>query len=315
MGKPDRPSHQLWSFVYLAVRRVLSLLLLLLRTSGSKEIEILVLRHELELLRRNQPRRRFEPVDRAWLCAPSRLLAKDRWTAFFVRPETLLWWHRQLVIRHRTYPHRLNLTGRPPIGEDLVTPIVAMASDNPTWGYQCVRGELLGLGHLVAASTIAQVLKTHGLDPAPRRTSATWRQFLRQQPASIVACDFFSVDTVLLHHLYVIFFIHHGRRRVFLTGVTTNPTWAWVNQRARNATADLRNACIGVKVVLSDRGRKFGPGFDTMWQGEGARVLRTPVRAPNTNTAMGRPPTATTAPTRPSTRHGLAARPHRRRPG
>jgi putative transposase len=248
MGKPDRPRHQLWSFVYLAVRRVLSLLLLFLRRSGSKEIEILVVRHELEVLRRNQPRPRFEPADRAWLCALSRLLAKDRRPAFFVRPETLLRWHRQIVTRHWTYPHRL--PGRPPIGEDLVTLIVAMASDNPTWGYQRIRGELLGLGHRVAASTIAQVLKTHGLGPALRRMSATWRQLLRQQASSIVACDFFSVDTVPLRRLYVLFFIHHASRRVFLAGITTNPTWAWVTQCARNVTADLRDAGIGVKFVL-----------------------------------------------------------------
>ncbi len=122
-----------------------------------------------------------------------------------------------------------------------------------------------------------------GLGPAPRRTSATWRQFLRQPAASIVACDFFSVDTVSLRRLYVLFFIHHRSRRVFLAGITTNPTWAWVNQCARNVTADLRDAGIDIKFLLHDRDAKFGPGFDTVWQGEGARVLRTPVRAPNAN--------------------------------
>jgi len=183
-------------------------------------------RHGLEVLRRQQPRPRFEPADRVWLAALSRLVAKDRWSAFFVRLETLLRWQHQIVTRRWTYPQ--HLPGRPPIGEDLVTLIVAMASDNRTWGYQRIRGELVGLGHRVAASTIAQVLKTHGLDPAPRRTSATWRQFLRQQAASIVACDFFSCDTVSLRRLYVLFFIHHGCRQVFLAGITTNPTWVWV---------------------------------------------------------------------------------------
>ena len=172
MGKPCHPRHQLWSFAYLAVRRVLSLLLLILRTSGSKEIEILVLRDELEILRRQQPRPPLGEVDRAWLCVLSRLLAKDRWSAFFARPETLLRWHRRLVARHCTYPRR---PGRPSIGEELVTLIVAMALDNPTWGYQRIRGELLGLRHRVAASTIARVLKAHGLEPAPRRSSAIWR--------------------------------------------------------------------------------------------------------------------------------------------
>ena len=126
-----------------------------------------------------------------------------------------------------------------PITDERVTLIVRMALDNPTWGYQRIRGELLGRRHRVAASTIAKVLKAHGLESAPRRSFPTWRQFLRQQAAGIVDCDFFSVDTISLCRLYVLFFIHHGSRRVFLAGITTNPTWAWVSQMARNATADL----------------------------------------------------------------------------
>lgn len=136
------------------------------------------------------------------------------------------------------------------------------ATDNPTWGHQRIRGELLHLGHRVAASRVAKVLRTHGIDPAPRRTSTTWRQFLRQQAAGIVACDFFSVDTVSLRRLYVLFFIHHGSRRIFLAGITTNPTWDWVAQCAHNATAELRDAGIAVKYLLRDRDGKFGPGFD-----------------------------------------------------
>ena len=158
-----------------------------------------------------------------------------------------------------------------------------MALDNPTWGYQRIRGELLGLGHRVAASTIAKVLKAHGINPAPRRSSPTWCQFLRQQAAGIVACDFFSVDTISLRRLYVLFFIHHGSRRVFLAGITTNPTWAWVTQCARNATADLCDAGIDVEFLLRDRDAKFAPAFDAVWQGEGARIVRSPVRAPNAN--------------------------------
>ena len=118
-----------------------------------------------------------------------------------------------------------------------------LATDNPTWGYQRTKGELFNLGHRVAASTIAKVLKAHGVDPAPRRTSATWRQFLRRQAAGIVACDFFSVGTVLLRRLYVLFFIHHGSRRVFLAGTTTKPTRDWATQCARNVTEDLRKGC------------------------------------------------------------------------
>jgi hypothetical protein len=247
---------------------VLSLVLLVLRTSDSKEIEILVLRHELEILSRSHPRPPLGPADGAWLAALSRLLAKELWSAFFVRPETLLRWHRRLVARHWTY---LRCPGRPPITDELVTLIVRMALDNPTWGYQRIRGELLGRRHRVAASTIAKVLKAHGLESAPRRSFPTWRQFLRQQAAGIVDCDFFSVDTISLCRLYVLFFIHHGSRRVFLAGITTNPTWAWVSQMARNATADLCDAGIDVEFLLRDRDAKFAPAFDALWQGEGAQ--------------------------------------------
>ena len=286
LRRPDRLRSQLWSFAYLAVRRVLSLVVLVLRRSESKEIEILVLRHELEMLRRQQPRPRLEPADRAWFAALSRLLPRKRWSAFGVRPETLLRWHGRLVARRWTYPHRH--LGRPPIADELATLIIALATDNPTWGYLRIQGELLSLGHRVAASTIAKVLRTHGIKPAPRRTSTTWRQFLRRQAASIVACDFFSVDTVSLRRLYVLFFIHHRTRRVFFAGVTTNPNREWVTQCARNVTEDLRDAGVTVRYLLRDRDGKFGPGFDAVWQGERASVLRSPVRAPNANAVAER---------------------------
>jgi putative transposase len=279
--QPDRLASQLWSFAYLVACRVLSLVVLVLRSSRSKDIEILVLRHELEILRRNQPRPHLEQSDRAWFAALSRLLARERWSAFGVRPETLLRWHRRLVARHWTYPHRQ--PGRPPIADELAALIVEMATDNPAWGYQRIQGELFTLGHRVGASTIARVLKANGIRPAPRRASITWRQFLRRQAASIVACDFFSVDTISLRRLYVLFFIHHGSRRVFLAGITANPNWAWVTQSARNVTAELRDAGVTVKYLLRDRDTKFGPGFDAVWEGEGASIVRSPVRAPNAN--------------------------------
>jgi putative transposase len=158
-----------------------------------------------------------------------------------------------------------------------------MATENQSWRYQRIRGELLFLGHRVAASTIAKVLKAHGIKPAPRRTSTTWRKFLRQQAAGIVACVFFSVDTISLRRLYVLFFIHHGSRRVFLSGMTTNSNRDWVTQCARNVTADLGDAGVDVKYLLRDRDTKFGPGFDAVWEGQGASILRSPVRAPNAN--------------------------------
>ena len=211
--------------------------------------------------------------------ALSRLLWRARWSAFGLRPETLLRWHRRLVARHRKYPHRL---GRPPIADETARLIVRMATDNPTWGYQRIQGELLGLGHLVAKSTIAKVLKAHGIDPARRRTSTSWRQFLRRQ-AGMVACDFFSVDTVCLRRLYVLFFVHHRTRRVFLGAITSNPTWDWVTQCARNLTAETPDAGISVRFLLRDRDEKFEPSFDPVWRGEGASIVPSPVTAPNAN--------------------------------
>ncbi len=165
---------ELWSFTYLAARRVLSLLVLALRRSGSKEIEILVLRHELEILRRNQPRPCLQPADRAWLATPDWLVARERWSAYGVRPETPSLAPVASPPDTGRTPNVSSTGRRSPTSSPRL--IVAMATDNPAWGYQRVRGELLHLGHRVAASTIARVLKTHDIKPAPRRTSATWRR-------------------------------------------------------------------------------------------------------------------------------------------
>ena len=269
----------LWSFVYLAVRRVLALIVLMFRSGDAKEVEILVLRHELEVLRRQHPRPRWEPADRAWLATLSRLVPRARWPVFMVGPETLLGWHRRLVGRRWTFARK----GRPPLPAQLQRLIVRLASENPTWGYQRIRGELVGLGHRVAASTIAKVLRAHGINPAPRRASPTWRQFLRQQAAGMVACDFFAVDTISLRRLYVLFFIHHDTRRVWISGVTEHPCWPWVTQLARNVSGVLADAGIALRYVVRDRDAKFGPAFDAVWAADGATIVRTPVRAPNAN--------------------------------
>ena len=180
----------IWSFVYLAVRRIIELLLLCLRSCDAKELEILVLRHELEIFRRQHPRPRLEPKDRALLPALSRLLPRRRWSVFVVTPATLLGWHHRMVRRHWTYPNTAK--GRPPVPAEVQALIVRLAVENPCWGYQRIRGELGGLGYRVSASSIRRVLRANGIDPAPRRESTTWRSFLRQQAAGIVACDFFS---------------------------------------------------------------------------------------------------------------------------
>jgi len=253
----------------------------MMRSETGNEVELLALRHEIAVLRRQVSRPAYQPADRVFLAALSRLLPRSSWRCFSVTPETILSWHRRLVARRSTYPHRG--PGRPPVDEETTTLVVRLASENPRWGYRRIQGELIKLGVRLAASTIARIMKDHGLGPAPRRAGPTWRAFLRTQAAHIVATDFFTVDTLRLKRLYVLFFIELGRRRVWITGVTGHPDPSWVTQQARDVTGDLEDEGIAVKFLLRDRDTKYVAGFDTVFIGGGAQVLRTPFRTPNAN--------------------------------
>jgi hypothetical protein len=266
---------------YLAVCRSIQLLALLARGEAAKDLEILVLRHQLTVLRRQIPRPKLELADRALLAPVSRVLPRSRWSCFFVRPETLLRWHRRLMAGAWTYPHRQ--TGRPPLDQDVQQLIIRLARENPGWGYQRIKGELLRLGVQVSATAIRTTLRRHGLDPAPRRVATSWRAFLRRQAAGIVACDFFTVDTIWLRRLYVLFFIEHETRRVHLAGVTASPDGVWVTQQARNLLLVLGEQGRRVRFLLGDRDAKFSRSFDDVFRSEGAQVLVTPVRAPKAN--------------------------------
>jgi putative transposase len=173
---------------YLTLCRSIQLLALLARGDTAKDLEILVLCHQLAVLRRQAARPKLQPADRALLAALSQALPRDRWSCFFVKPETLLRWHRRLVADAWTYaPHGY---GRPPLAENVQQLIVRVARENPRWGYQRIQGELLHLGVRISATAIRMTLRRHGLNPAPRRATTTWRSFLREQAAGIVACDF-----------------------------------------------------------------------------------------------------------------------------
>ena len=206
---------------------------------------------------------------------------RRRWSAFVVTPDTLVAWHRRMVRRHWTYP--TTPKGRRPLGDDIQAVIVRLARENPRWGYQRIQGELARLGCRVSASSIRRVLAAHGIHPAPRRSSTTWRAFIRSQAAGIVACDFFSVDTVLLQRLYVLFFIEVGSRRVWLAGVTAHPTGAWVTQQARNVVTAMEQRGVVPRHLIRDRDTKFSRAFDDVWRSIGARIIRTPVRTPVAN--------------------------------
>jgi putative transposase len=267
--------------LYLALCRLIALFALLASGDGAKDLEILVLRHQLTVLRRQLPRPRLEPADRVLLAAISRVLPRARWSCFVVTPDTLLRWHRRLVAGAWTYPHRR--PGRPALDEQVQQLIVRLARENPRWGYQRIKGELLRLDVRVSATAIRTVLRRHQIDPAPRRAGSTWRAFLRQQAAGIVACDFFTVDTVWLRRLYVLVFIELDTRRVHLAGVTANPNGTWVTQQARNLLLGVCEPGRRIRFLLRDRDAKFCRNFDDVFRSEGAEVLLTPVRAPKAN--------------------------------
>jgi putative transposase len=180
---------------YRLVRVILHLLVLRTRRDRSKDVEILVLRHQLAVLQRHHPHPRFAPDDRAIFTAMSRVVRRDPWAIFLVKPDTIVHWHRRLVAQHWTYPHR---PGRPTTTLETRRTILRFARENPTWGYRRIHGELTQLGIHIAASTVWTILKQAGIDPAPGRNSQSWTAFLRPQAAGLVACDFFIVDTVML---------------------------------------------------------------------------------------------------------------------
>jgi putative transposase len=266
---------------YTTLCRFIQLLALLARGDAAKDLELLVLRHQLTVLRRQIPRPKLEPADRALLAAISRVLPRARWSCFIVTPRTLLRWHRQMVARAWTYRRRG--PGRPPLNDDVQQLIVRLATENPRWGYQRIKGELLRLGVRVSATAIRTTLRRHRLDPAPRPTTTTWRAFLQQQAAGIVACDFFTVETVWLRRLYALFFLELDIRRVHLAGVTTKPDGAWVTQQARNLLLAVEEHGRRVRFILRDRDAKFCRSFDDVFRSESADVVVTPVQAPNAN--------------------------------
>jgi len=224
-------------FGYLILRQVLQLIILTARGERANAVEVLVLRHQVAVLRRQVRRLDLEPADRAVLAGLSRLLPRVRWATFFVPPATLLRWHCTLVARRWTYPTRQ--AGRPPITAELRELVLRLARDNPTWGCRRIQGELAGLGYRIAPSTIWLILTKAGVGPVPRRAGPTWTAFLTAQAKGILACDFLHVDTVGLTRIYVLFVMEVATRRVHLLGATTNPTGQWVAQQARNLMAEL----------------------------------------------------------------------------
>jgi transposase InsO family protein len=269
------------SVTFLLVRKLLGLVGIG-PSPDEKDIENAVLRHQLAVLRRQVARPRFSPTDRAVLATLARLLPRDRWATFLVTPATLMRWHRELVRRHWTFP-RPERVAPNALDADVVALVLRLARENPRWGYLRIVGELKKLGVTVSATTVRNVLRRHRLKPAPRRTGPTWSQFLRTQASGTLSCDFFTVDTVTLRRLYVLFFISLERRKVFLAGVTEHPIGSWVTQQARNLAMTLEDERRAVRFLIRDRDTKFVGPFDEVMTSIGSRVIKTPVRSPRVN--------------------------------
>jgi transposase len=215
------------SLLYKVTWKLLAVPSVLLRTELAKDAELLVLRHENAVLRRQLAAPvRYEPADRFWFAALSRLIDRHRWRAVFaVTPGTLLAWHRRFVARKWDHTaHRR--TGRPPTRTAIKALVLRLAKENPRWGHRRIQGELAQMGHRIAASTVWQILHAAGVDPAPRRAGPTWREFLTAQAEGIIAADFLHIDTVLGKRLYALAFLQHGTRHLHITGVTAHPTQA-----------------------------------------------------------------------------------------
>ena len=266
-----------FSLCYTALRWMLQLVALRVRPNEFKDLEIVVLRHGLAILRRRNRRPAMSWTDRLCLAAASGFLSRAQWRVFVVTPATLLRWHRRLVAKRWTFARRVG------IRRDIHALVLRLARENPRWGYQRIVGELKGLRLAVSATTVRNWLRGAGLGPAGTRGGMSWREFLRTHRRSLLAVDFFTVETMWLQRLYVLFFIELGSRRVHLAGCTPAPTAAWVTQQARQLTWSLSDRPDSFRYLIRDRDQKFNETFDEVFRSAGCEIVRTPFRAPQAN--------------------------------
>ncbi|HSH80607.1 MAG TPA: integrase core domain-containing protein, partial [Herpetosiphonaceae bacterium] len=272
---------------------LLDLVIIRYQTEQAKDLELLLLRQQVRILHRKQTRQlriaMWEKLALAVLVAKLRRLTTSSRPSLehvlvLFKPETVLKWHRDLVRRKWTFKRR-RVGGRPRIPADLETLLLRLARENPAWGYGKLEGELLKLGYTLAQSTIRDVLRRNKVPPAPTRSrsGSSWHTFLNHYKDQVVACDFFTVETLWLKTIYVLFFLELSTRRVHVAGCTSRPTAAWVTQQARQLGWKIQDGAVPARFLIHDRDAKFPATFDTVFAAEGVTVLRTPYRAPTAN--------------------------------
>jgi putative transposase len=275
---------------YLAATNTFALLRLLPMSDRDKDIEILALRHQLLVLQRQVSKPAFTDTDRAVLAGLLHHLPTNKLQhlLLLVRPETLLRWHRDLLKRRHAATCMPKRRGRPPTIRSIRALVLRLARENSSWGYRRIHGELAALGIMVAASTVWEILKEHGIPPAPERQNSTWADFLRGQADALLACDFFETRTLTGARLYVFAAIEHSTRRIRILGATAHPTAQWVVQLGRNLVMDLEETGSRARFMIRDRDSKFTKAFDAVLADAGLKVITTGVRVPRMNSIMER---------------------------
>ncbi|MEU4303862.1 integrase core domain-containing protein [Kitasatospora aureofaciens] len=275
---------------YLAATNTFALLRILPMSDREKDIEILALRHQLLVLRRQVDRPLFTDTDRAVLAGLLHLLPMDKLRRFLllVRPDTVLRWHRDLLKRRHAATCVPKRRGRPPTVRSIRALVLRLARENSSWGYRRIHGELAALGIQVAASTVWEILREHGIPPAPERQRTRWADFLRSQAEALLACDLFEVRTLAGAHLYVFAVIEHATRRVRILGATAHPTADWIVQLGRNLLMDLEDAGNRARFLIRDRDSKFTAAFDALLTDAGIEIVTTGIRIPRMNSLIER---------------------------